>query len=32
MDECCEYLLGVAEKIIKKCADSSTQDKYFAIK
>ena len=32
MDEGWEYLIAVAEKIIKKCADLQTQEKYFMIK
>lgn len=32
MDNCYEYLLSVAEKIIKDCADKKTIEKYFALK
>lgn len=32
MDNCNEYLLSVAEKIIKDCADKKTIEKYFALK
>lgn len=32
MNNCLEYLLGVAEKIIVKCADTQTINKYNALK
>lgn len=32
MDNCNEYLLSVAEKIIKDCADKKIIEKYFALK
>lgn len=32
MDNCHEYLLSVAEKIIAECADKKTIDKYFNLK
>lgn len=32
VNNCFEYLLGVAEKIIIKCADKQTSEKYFKLK